>query len=73
MGQRPWTTCGSQRGLSDETIQQFQLGFAPGGWQTLYGYLVDQKRYPVLLVEQAGLIVPRKRAAAITIASEIAS
>lgn len=48
-----------QRGLMDETIQQFHLGYAPGGWQTLYGYLVDQKRYPVALVEQAGLIVPR--------------
>jgi len=48
------------RGLSEETIQQFQLGYGPGGWQTLYGYLVEQKRYPVELVEQAGLIVPRQ-------------
>lgn len=48
-----------QRHLSEETIQQFQLGYAPGGWQTLYGYLVEQKRYPVERVEQAGLIVPR--------------
>jgi DNA primase len=51
----------SQRGLTDDTIQQFQLGYAPGGWQTLYGYLVDQKHYPVALVEQAGLIVPRSK------------
>lgn len=50
-----------QRGLSDPIIQQFQLGFAPGGWQTLYGYLVEQKHYPVELVEKAGLIVPRKQ------------
>ncbi len=49
----------NQRGLREDTIQQFQLGYAPGGWQTLCGYLVDQKRYPVALVEQAGLIVPR--------------
>ncbi|MGF1495381.1 MAG: DNA primase [Elainellaceae cyanobacterium] len=48
------------RRLSPATMQQFQLGYAPGGWQTLYGYLVEQKRYPVELVEQAGLIVPRK-------------
>jgi DNA primase len=48
------------RQLSDRTIQQFQLGYAPGGWQTLYGYLVEQKRYPVELVEQAGLIIPRQ-------------
>ncbi|MCU0527658.1 MAG: DNA primase [Elainella sp. Prado103] len=48
------------RGLHLETIQQFQLGYAPGGWQTLFGYLVEQKQYPVELVEQAGLIVPRQ-------------
>jgi len=48
-----------QRGLSAETMQQFQLGYAPGGWQTLYTYLVEQKRFPVALVEQAGLVVPR--------------
>ncbi|MEB3355383.1 MAG: DNA primase [Synechococcales bacterium] len=48
------------RHLTLATIQQFQLGYAPGGWQTLYGYLVEQKRYPVELVEQAGLIVPRQ-------------
>lgn len=47
------------RKLTDDTIQQFQLGYAPAGWQTLYGYLVEQKRFPVELVEQAGLIVPR--------------
>jgi DNA primase len=49
----------SSRRLQSETIQQFQLGYAPASWQTLYGYLVEQKRYPVELVEQAGLIVPR--------------
>ena len=49
----------TQRQLSQVTIQQFQLGYAPPGWQTLHGYLVEQKRYPVELVEKAGLIVPR--------------
>ncbi|MEX0272331.1 DNA primase [Leptolyngbyaceae cyanobacterium UHCC 1019] len=48
------------RGLSRATMQQFQLGYAPGGWETLTGYLVEQKKYPVELVERAGLIVPRK-------------
>ncbi len=48
------------RQLSQETIQQFQLGYAPGGWETLHGYLVEQKHFPVKLVEQAGLLVPRK-------------
>ena len=50
----------SDRKLNQATIQQFQLGYAPGGWETLYGYLVEQKHYPVALVGQAGLIVPRK-------------
>ncbi|XHX77036.1 MAG: DNA primase [Stenomitos frigidus ULC029] len=52
-----------QRKLSATTTQQFQLGYAPAGWETLFGYLVEQKHYPVALVERAGLIVPRKGAA----------
>jgi DNA primase len=48
------------RAMRPEVIQQFQVGYAPGGWSTLYGYLVEQKHYPTALVEQAGLIVPRK-------------
>jgi len=50
----------SDRRLSEETIQQFQLGYAPVGWETLYRYLVEDKRQPVQLVEQAGLILRRK-------------
>ncbi len=49
-----------KRQLQDETIGQFHLGYAPGGWETLYRYLVEDKRYPVQLVEKAGLIKPRK-------------
>ncbi|MBP0001716.1 MAG: DNA primase [Cyanobacteria bacterium SID2] len=48
------------RHLSDDTIRKFQLGYAPEGWETLYGYLVKQKGYPTELVEAAGLIVARK-------------
>lgn len=50
-----------QRGLSDETLQQFQIGYAPGGWQTLYTYLVEQKEIEPHLVEKAGLIVARQK------------
>ncbi|MDJ0634114.1 MAG: DNA primase [Xenococcaceae cyanobacterium MO_188.B29] len=50
----------STRQLTDSTVSQFQLGYAPCGWETLYRYLVEQKRYPVNLVEQAGLIKKRK-------------
>lgn len=49
-----------ERQFSDATLQQFQLGYAPAGWDTLYRYLVEQKNYPTELIEQAGLIVPRK-------------
>ena len=49
-----------KRQLSPETIQQFQLGYAPDGWETLYRYLVEQKRYPLAAVEQAGLIKARQ-------------
>lgn len=49
-----------ERKLEDESIQVWGLGYAPAGWETLYRYLVEQKRYPVKLVEQAGLIQPRK-------------
>jgi DNA primase len=50
----------AKRQMSKDTIQKFQLGYAPAGWETLMGYLVQQKQIPVSLVEEAGLIVPRK-------------
>ncbi|QDL09726.1 DNA primase [Brasilonema octagenarum UFV-E1] len=52
----------SVRQLKEETIQQFGIGYAPAGWETLYRYLVEDKRYPVQLVEKAGLIKARKEA-----------
>lgn len=59
-GQAALDYLSTTRQLDRETIQQFQLGYAPGSWETLFGYLVEQKHYPAELVEQAGLIVPRK-------------
>lgn len=49
----------NQRNLSQETIQKFQLGYSPAGWETLFHYLIEIKRYPVALVEKAGLIKQR--------------
>lgn len=60
LGQQALEYLQSQRQLSEETIQKFQLGYAPAGWETLYRYLVQQKGFSVQLVEQAGLIKPRK-------------
>ncbi|NET50598.1 MAG: DNA primase, partial [Merismopedia sp. SIO2A8] len=59
-GQSALSYLKTSRHLKAETIQQFQLGYAPGGWQVLYDYLVGEKHYPVDVVEQAGLIVPRQ-------------
>ena len=50
----------NQRGLTEETIQQFQLGYAPSGWDTLYHYLVEVKLYSVELLAQLGLVKKRK-------------
>lgn len=50
-----------QRQLSEETLQQFGLGYAPAGWETLYRYLVETKGFSVTLVEEAGLIRKRKK------------
>lgn len=59
-GQKALQYLKSDRLLQEETIQQFGLGYAPAGWETLYRYLVDSKHYPVQLLEKAGLIKPRK-------------
>lgn len=50
----------SNRNLSEEIIQKFQLGYAPPGWETLYHYLVEVKKIPVQLVEKTGLIKQKK-------------
>lgn len=59
-GEAALTYLEKQRKLEKSTIQSFQLGYAPGGWETIYRYLVDVKRYPVGLVEDAGLIRQRQ-------------
>jgi len=59
MGQQALSYLHRQRQLSEAVIQQFQLGYAPPAWETIYGYLVNQKQYPVQMVEQVGLLVPR--------------
>jgi DNA primase len=60
IGETALTYLRVQRNIEESTIGQFQLGYAPGGWETLYKYLVEQKRYPVNLLEEAGLIKKRK-------------
>lgn len=59
-GQQALEYLKTERRFGEETIQQFQLGYAPAGWETVYRYLVEQKGFSVQLVEQAGLIKQRK-------------
>ncbi|OGO59755.1 MAG: DNA primase [Chloroflexi bacterium RBG_19FT_COMBO_47_15] len=48
----------AKRGLSPETIKNFQLGFAPEGWETIKQYLKD-KGYGEADLLAAGLLVER--------------
>jgi DNA primase len=50
----------TERAFSDETIQGFQLGYSPSGWETLANYLIEQKHFPPQAIVAAGLIIPRK-------------
>ena len=44
------------RGLSEESIRKFRLGYAPDGWRHLLEFLTS-KGYKVEELEQAGLII----------------
>lgn len=46
------------RGVTEETIRTFRIGFAPEGWQNLLDEL-GKKGVSPRLVEQAGLAIPR--------------
>lgn len=46
------------RGLSQESIKSFRLGYAPDGWRHLYDFLVS-KGYKAEEIESAGLIIKK--------------
>ena len=48
-----------RRGISQETIDDFKLGYAPDGWDRLLNYFANQ-RISTTLIEKGGLILPRK-------------
>ena len=48
----------AQRGLSSQTIKNFQLGFSPEGWEALEQYLVG-KGYEEAELVAAGLVLER--------------
>jgi DNA primase len=59
-GQAALSYLQDQRQLTADTIKDFQLGYSPATWDTLCQYLTVTKKFPVKLVEAAGLIVPRR-------------
>jgi DNA primase len=46
------------RGIQDEVVKEFSLGFALDGWRHLKEYF-EKARVSLKLVEQAGLIIPK--------------
>jgi DNA primase len=48
-----------QRGLSDEIIDRFKLGYAPNSWDGLLRYLTQSTKVSTTTLEEAGLV--RKR------------
>lgn len=47
-----------KRGILDEVIKEFGLGFATDGWRNLKEYF-EKAKVPLKLVEHAGLIIPK--------------
>jgi DNA primase len=50
------------RGFTDETIGTFQLGYAPGGWDTLARNLASKRQIGADELLEAGLAQPRQSA-----------
>lgn len=48
-----------KRGISQQTIDNFKLGYAPDGWDNLFRFF-DQKRISSTTIEKSGLILSRK-------------
>lgn len=49
----------NKRGIGEQIIKEFRLGFAPDGWRNLRGEL-EKNRVPLKLAEQAGLLVAKE-------------
>ena len=50
----------NKRHLSEGTLINFELGYAPDNWDSLIRYFVDIEKVSVDVLESVGLIVPRK-------------
>jgi DNA primase len=48
-----------KRGLKEETINDYKVGYGGDGWDSLYGFL-SKKGLSLTLAEELGLIIPKK-------------
>ncbi len=48
-----------KRGISEETVRGFCLGYAPEGWNALLNYMTKKNKHSPLLLEKAGLIIKK--------------
>jgi DNA primase len=49
-----------ERGITSESVKVFQIGAAADSWDSLLKYLTKKKKYPVELLDAAGLVVKGK-------------
>ena len=47
-----------KRSISEQTIREYRIGYAPESWNSLYNHLI-KKRIPLGQIEKAGLIIQR--------------
>ena len=59
-GQEALAYLRDQRGLSEATLETFELGYAPDQWDGLLKHLQHVEGLSPELLESAGLVVPRK-------------
>jgi DNA primase len=62
-----------QRGLSEATLETFELGYAPDQWDGLLKHLQHVEGLSPELLESAGLLVPRKAATGFMTVSVVGS
>lgn len=48
------------RGITQESIEKFKLGYAPAGWDYLRQFLVEKKKFSLVDVQLSGLVIENK-------------
>ncbi|MDC3171120.1 DNA primase, partial [Prochlorococcus sp. AH-716-E13] len=61
LGKESYHYLTSQRKLNIETINNFELGFAPNSWNDLFNYLSKVEKFPLKLILSAGLVVSKEK------------